>query len=308
MHEYITKYVRNCEICRATKPTNEIQVAPMGSRVTSDRAWQALFVDFVGPFPRSKQGFVYLFVVVDAFSKFVRIHPVRTATAKCVIRFLERDIFLLFGVPDRIVSDNGSQFVSREYRKFLELYKVKPTYVSRYHPQAYAAEAANKSIENAIRSYIAENHRDWDRYLPQINCALNTAFHSSISMSPYFANFGCHMTTLGNNLLGQRDPEDHPDEPFREIRESVKRSLEKSYESSKNRYDLRTRPIKYAVGETVWRLTFQLSDASKNFAAKLAPRYQKCIVKAVRGTSSYELTDESGKNLGIFSTKDLKRN
>lgn len=308
MYEEITKYVRNCEICRATKPTNAIQVAPMGTRVIVDRAWKALYIDFIGPFPRSKQGFLYLFVVVDAFSKFVRIHPMRSATAKGVIRFLERDIFLLFGVPDKIVSDNGSQFVSREYRSFLESYRVQATYVSRYHPQANAAEAANKTIENAIRSYVTENHRDWDRYLPQITCALNTSFHSAICMSPYYANFGTHMATLGNTLLGHQDVDEQQNDQFRAIRESVKRNLEKSHDISKKRYDLRARPISYVVGETVWRRTFQLSDASKGFAAKLAPRYLKCVVKEVVGSSSYRLKDMSGRDLGVFSTKDLKKN
>lgn len=142
----------------------------MGTLENADRPWQALCVDFVGPFPRSKSGFVYIFVVVDSFSKFVHIHPMRTATAKGIISFLEKAIFLVFGIPD--------------------------------HSQQ---EAANKTIGTAIRIYIKDNHREWDRFLPKIACAINTAAHSSTDSSPYYVNFGCYMVsrkhTQGTNRL-----------------------------------------------------------------------------------------------------------
>lgn len=307
MYGSITAYVRNCEVCRATKPSNVIQRAPMGERQAVDRPWQALYVDFVGPFPRSKSGFVYLFVVVDAFSKFVQIHPMRVATAKGVIVFLEKQVFLLFGVPERVISDNGSQFISREYRKFLDSYQVEATFVSRYHPQANAAEAANKTIGAAIRAYVKENHREWDKFIPQITCALNTAIHSSISMSPYFVNFGCHMRTSGKQVGNVDQRNERSESHFQKIKDFVLKQLQKSHEVSKRTYDLRSRPHEYAIGDVVWKRTFPLSDASKGFAAKLAPKFKKCTVVGKIGRSSYELRDEAGKNLGVFSASDLKK-
>lgn len=307
MHASITDYVRKCDICRATKASNVVQRAPMGERMEVVRPWQALYVDFVGPFPRSKRGFIYLFVVVDAFSKFTHIHPLRLATAKGVVRFLEDQIFLIFGVPDRVISDNGSQFVSREYKRFLELYKVEATYVSRYHPQANAAEAANKTIGSAIRSYVKDNHRNWDKYIGQIACAMNTAIHTSTSFTPYYANFGCHMRTAGNKVGDKPTDDDRRPDHIQAIREAVLKNLKKSHDVSKKRYDLRSRPIEYKSGEVVWKRNFPLSDASKAFAAKLAPKYHKCTVKKKIGTNSYELLNEAGKNIGIFSAQDLKK-
>lgn len=307
MYEHISRYVRDCRVCRETKPANVIQRAPMGRLVDADRPWQALYIDFVGPFPRSKSGFSYLCVAVDAFSKFVHIQPMRVATAKGVVRFLEQSVFLVFGVPDKIVSDNGSQFISREYKHFLEGYGVEAVYVSRYHPQANAAEAANKTIGIAIRSYVQGNHREWDKHIPKIACAMNTAIHSSTDMTPYFVNFGRHMVTSGNDAHHSESRELCNENDFEEIRDAVRKHLDKAHESSKKRYDLRARPVEYSVGDMVWKRTFFLSDASRGFAAKLAPKFQKSkIIKKV-GYSSYELADESGKNLGIFSAKDLKK-
>lgn len=99
----------------------------------------------------------------------------RTATAKGIIQYLEKSIFLVFGVPDKNVSDNGSQFISKEYKTYLKTYRVEAVYVFRYHPQANAAEAANKTYGTAIRGYIKDNHREWDRFIPQIACAMNSS-------------------------------------------------------------------------------------------------------------------------------------
>lgn len=278
----------------------------MGDRIEASRSWQTLYIDFVGPLPRSKGGFTYLLVTVDAFSKFVHVHPMRVATAKGVIRFLEQSIFMVFGVPQRVVSDNGSQFISHEYKRFLASFHVEPFYVSRYHPQANAAEAANKVVATAIRSYIKEDHRDWDRHIAKITCAINTSTHSATKLSPYFVNFGRDMITSGI-ARPMISPAVSPDKHhFANIQKVVAANLAKAHDSSKKRYDLRSRPISYSVGDTVWKKTFPLSDANKGFSAKLSPKYVKCIVTKKHGLSSYELSDVNGRSLGVFSTQDLK--
>lgn len=73
-------------------------------------------VDLVGPMVKSTQGYQYILTVVDYFSKFPLLFPLRTATAKGVCKILEDQVFLLFGVPRSVVCDNGPQFRSRELR------------------------------------------------------------------------------------------------------------------------------------------------------------------------------------------------
>lgn len=92
-------YVARCETCLASKPCNTNQTAPMGKFRSSSRPWEMIHLDFIGPLPRSKNGFCYILVVIDYFSKFVHIHPVRSATSAAIIKFLEDRIFLTFGTP-----------------------------------------------------------------------------------------------------------------------------------------------------------------------------------------------------------------
>lgn len=292
MDNDVRNYVRKCEVCKATEPTNLTQKSPMGNFREPQQPWHTLHLDFIGPLPRSKGGFCHILTVVDSFSKFLHAHPMRTATANGIVQFLEKRIFLTFGVPEVVITDNSSQFVSAELGKLLKRYNVKHWPVARYHPQANAAEAANKTIGTAIRAYVKDsiNHREWDKYLCEIVCAINTSRHSSTKYSPYFINFGQNMVTSGTehslNLDDQHD-EMNPDQArFEKIRQIVKENLEKSYNTGKKRYDLRTRPIEYKTGDIVWKSNSQQSNAAKAVTAKFFGRV-KCRVRKKVGTCSF---------------------
>lgn len=310
MDKDVRTYVQNCEICKSIKPSNKTQTSPMGTFRKPVRPWHMLYVDFIGPLPRSKQGFCYVFTVIDSFSKFVHAEPMRVATSNSAIAFLEKRIFLVFGVPEMLISDNCSQFVSNDFRNFLERYSVKFWPVARYHPQANASESANKTVETSIRAYIKEdtNHREWDKHIHEISCAMNSAVHSSSKLSPYFVNFGQHIITSGKTYSTQIDDdsvETRTEENFKRIRETVTKNLIKNYEQSKKRYDLRSRPISYKKGDIVWKNNLTQSNASKAVIAKFFGKV-KCKVKRKIGTNSYELEDMNGKNVGVYNTDQLK--
>lgn len=308
----IRQYVQKCETCKACKPTNVIQRSPMGTFREPTRPFEIVYVDFVGPLPRSKAGHAYMFVVVDSFTKFVHIQPMRQATAQAAVKCLRDHIFLLFGTPKFLVSDNGPQFISSTFKTFLESFNVTTWYTSRYHPQANATEAANKTVETAIRSYLKDdaNHKNWDAHLTEIACAMNTARHTSTMLSPFEALFGRHMCNSGKDYTRETNDDDAPathNETMANIRKIVSSNLRKNYEQNKRRYDLRTRPITYNIGEKLWVKTRVLSDAAKAIAGKLMPGYRQCIISKKTGTNSYEAIGMDGKKIGVFNTDSFKK-
>lgn len=255
MDNDIRKFVRNCDVCCAVKSTNQNQIAPMGKLRSCSRPWEIIYLDFIGPLPRSKSGFCFVLMVVDGFSKFVHVHPLRTATTRAAIKCIEEHIFLTYGTPRYLVSDNGPQFTSTDFKKFLNLYNVNHWPTARYHPQANAAEAANKTLETSIRAYLRgkEDHRDWNVNLFKVACAMNTSRHTSTQFSPYYINFGQHMCTSADDYhwLVDEPARENEHEQLKKIRQQVKRNLEKSHSQSKKKYDLRTRPISYNIGDVV---------------------------------------------------------
>lgn len=140
----VTRYVNKCVTCMKSKPEQKAPAGRMGGHSQITRPWEVVCTDIIGPLPRSSQNYNYVFVVADVFSKFCLCFPLRKATANNVIKHLVNDVFLVYGVPRTIISDNGVQFRSHQYKKFLENYKVQPSFTSFYNPQANPTERINR--------------------------------------------------------------------------------------------------------------------------------------------------------------------
>jgi len=105
------------------------------------RPWTRLHADFAGPF----LGSMFL-VVVDAHSKWIEVHSLPSITAATTIQCFRR-IFATFGLPEVIVTDNGSTFTSGEFQQFLRRNGVKHKRSPPYHP------ATNGLAERAVQTF-----------------------------------------------------------------------------------------------------------------------------------------------------------
>ncbi|KMQ98328.1 transposon ty3-g gag-pol polyprotein isoform x2 [Lasius niger] len=86
--------------------------------------FHTIHVDHVGPFETSSKNNKFLFVLVDAFTKFTIIEPVKSQKACYVVKILTNLIYL-FEVPHRIISDRGTAFTSQAFRMFCDSYGIK---------------------------------------------------------------------------------------------------------------------------------------------------------------------------------------
>ncbi|XP_055622468.1 uncharacterized protein K02A2.6-like [Toxorhynchites rutilus septentrionalis] len=126
--EDITNYVRRCPSCaNAAKSPPHAQPQPWPR---AEGPWQRLHIDFAGPVDGE-----YYLVVVDSFSKWPEILQTRYPTTSTTTTFL-RECFARFGIPTVIVSDNGSQFTSAEFRDFCEEFGIVHFRTAPYHPQS----------------------------------------------------------------------------------------------------------------------------------------------------------------------------
>jgi hypothetical protein len=64
-------------------------------------------MDILDPFPRAQEGYRYLYVAIDKFTKWVEVDPVCTILARSIVKFICGLVYH-FGVPNRIITDNGS--------------------------------------------------------------------------------------------------------------------------------------------------------------------------------------------------------
>ena len=103
-------------------------------------------LDILGPFPRSQEGYRFLFVTVDKFTKWTEVEAVRTIPARAAVKFI-RAIVCRFGVTNRIITDNSSQFTSGLFRADCETLGTKLCLALVAHPQSNGqAERANAEV------------------------------------------------------------------------------------------------------------------------------------------------------------------
>ena len=90
-------------------------------------------IDFMGPFS-SSFGNEYILLAVDYVSKWVEAVPTRTNAAKVVVKLLKENIFTRFGMPQDIISDQGTHFTNRSFDALLKRYSIVHRLASPYHP------------------------------------------------------------------------------------------------------------------------------------------------------------------------------
>ena len=77
-------------------------------------------IDILGPFPKGVRQFKFLIVAVEYFRKWIEAEPVAVILGSRVREFIWKNIICRFGVPHRIISDNGTQFTCSQVRQLCE--------------------------------------------------------------------------------------------------------------------------------------------------------------------------------------------
>jgi transposase InsO family protein len=96
-------------------------------------------------------GHVYMLVAVDKFTKWVEAAPLTTQDSTAAINFIKSIIFH-FGVPYSIITDNGTNFTSKEFKNYCESMGIKLKFASVAHPKTNGqVKKANGLICNGIK-------------------------------------------------------------------------------------------------------------------------------------------------------------
>ena len=140
------------------------------------RPWSRLHIDYLGPF----LGHMWL-LIVDAHSKWLEVFQMDSTTSSATIQCL-RDVFSRFGLPDRIVSDNASYFVSAEFAEFMNKNGIKHSTSAPYHPASNGlAERAVKTFKIGMRKMTQGTLK---QKLARFLFSYRTTPHSTTGVSP----------------------------------------------------------------------------------------------------------------------------
>lgn len=321
MSNEVKQYVKKCETCGRIKVSQKLPLGLMGHHRTVTKPWQIISLDLMGPFPKSKKCNTMLLVITCLFSKFTLLFPLRTGKADKICEFLENQ-FLLFGIPQAIICDNGKQFDSHLFRDLIKKYNSQIWYTPNYHPQSNPTERVNRVIGTMISSYISsKKHNEWDVHLQKLAHAIRTSVHETTEHTPSFLFFGRETSIPAirsndsvtvhsfshNTPIAVDYHEYFSDLQVRPtLHKAVELRLKRSYNKSRKVYNTRHRIAYFQIGDVVWKRTKYLSNARTKFMAKLAPKFEKAIITKKLSDNVFHLNNAFGKPIGIWHAKDLK--
>jgi transposase InsO family protein len=123
--------VKTCKVCQFHAKqihmmTQMLQIIPLSWPFA---VWG---LDIVGPFPRAVGGYRFLYVTIDKFTKWPEATPVVKINKQSAMKFI-KSIICRFGVPNRIITDNGSQFTSGAFQGYYEDLGIQICYASLAH-------------------------------------------------------------------------------------------------------------------------------------------------------------------------------
>ncbi|XP_059209654.1 uncharacterized protein K02A2.6 [Centropristis striata] len=169
--------VRSCHACQINSPTS--QEVPTTRTELPARPWQMLAVDLCGPFPSGH----HLLVLTDYYSRWVSVDILQNPTSMNIINRM-RHLFATHGLPECIVTDNGTPFVSKEFKTYLQEHGITHRRVTPYWPQANGeVERQNRTLCKAIRAAHAEG-KDWRTELDVFLLAYRSTPHCVTGRSP----------------------------------------------------------------------------------------------------------------------------
>ena len=238
-------------------------------------------MDFLGPLKKAEDGEQYILLIVNSLSRWCEAFAVKDQKATTVAKVLYEQIFTRYGAPRELISDRGSQFMSKLVAALCKLFAIKRYSTSAYHPQTNSTcERMNSTIGQALRAYVKDDQSDWPSMLPGILMAYRmTPAMRSTEFSPYFLVFGHEMLTpIDTEMV---PPENLPKSYEQHLTRTIENlrlagtlateNVHHNIERSKVAHDLKARDPNFTVGQTV---LLYVPRVMKGYSAKLQRKWQ----------------------------------
>ena len=134
MVKQVIHHVRSCVDCQMKKRPLE-RPAGFLTSISSQRPFERIGVDLIGPFPQSMTKNKHVIIAVDYFTKWVIVKAVPRATTEELVDFFVKRVVLQHGAPSLLISDRGKCFKADFMEKLLRAFETNHLLTTAYHPQ-----------------------------------------------------------------------------------------------------------------------------------------------------------------------------
>lgn len=161
----VKEHIQTCQMCLSSDKTANTSAAPLQPVLFPSVPWDKVAIDVVGPFETAVWDCCYVLTLIDYHSKWPEVAFTASITTQSVITFLS-SVFSRYGNPRTIVYDNGTQFTSADFSKFLKERDIRHIRTSLYHQAANGAvKRFHRILKSCIQSAVLEV-KPWKPTIP----------------------------------------------------------------------------------------------------------------------------------------------
>ena len=235
MFKDVEEYIKSCETCQINKQTLPNSKTEMQITDTQKQPWDKIYLDLVGPFSTSEKGNKYLLTCQDNLSKYLIAIPIQNQSAETVAKHFVYELILRYGIPNEILTDQGTQFMGQVFQNCCKLLKIRKLNSSAYHPETNGSlERSHKVLVEYLRCFSNKMQSDWDEWVGFACFTFNTCPHTVTKFTPYELLFGRKA-----NLPGQLQSTPQPLYNMEDIVKEIKQKFQISWQQAKEHLDKR---------------------------------------------------------------------
>jgi hypothetical protein len=213
-------------------------------------------MNFIVGLPRNQAGYDSIWVIVDRLTKVAHFIPVKTTYSgpQLAELYMSRIVYL-HEVPKKIMSDRGTQFTLKFWKRLHETLDTQLRFSSAYHPQTDGQiERVNQILEDMLRACALQYGTNWDKSLSYAEFSYNNSYQESLKMAPFEMLYGHRCRTLlfwseagerkifGPDILQKAEKQVH----------MVRENLRVAQLRQKSYTDHRRRELSFEVGDFVY--------------------------------------------------------
>lgn len=253
MKQKVQKFVSKCIKCIMNSAPVRATERNLYSISLLPVPFDTIHLDHYGPLPSIKSKRKHVLVVVDAFTKYVKLYPASSTSTREVTAALEKYCYC-YSRPRHVISDRGTCFTSAEFSDYLEKKNVVHTKNATASPQANGqVERVNRVLKSMLGKLSEPiDHADWSNRLLAVEYAMNNSKHSTTKETPCKLLFGVEQRGEVIDELTEFLKADRTSDPTQDLthrRTDARAAIERSQKCNEERALKLNRPAKtYEVG------------------------------------------------------------
>ena len=200
MADDVKDWLRQCTTCMKRK----LFIGhhhPLGN-IPTGHHWDRIAMDIFDVCDPTPDGYHYILVIADYFSKWTEAFPIKDKCTDTVADVLVNKIILRFGMPLVIHSDQGREFENGLMKSLCTLLGCVKTRTAPYHPESDGmVERFNRTCLMMLSMFVNDRRDNWNELLPFVMHAYRTSVHESTGYSPFRLMMGLRMSLRMNFAL-----------------------------------------------------------------------------------------------------------